>query len=214
MEVHASKASAVVVQRVPAAETDWFLDWQRGVTEAAEKFPGYRATDVYPPGNAQQDEWVIVLHFIDQDSLQNWLASPVRDEWVKKLGAKAGSFQVQMLQGGFGAWFLGLNREDTGPPPGWKMVLTVVLALFPTVMLLSIFVGPFTSPMGFAFSMLIGNFMSVAILQWVIMPQLTRLLAPWLNAKPRAGSVGSAGGAALILAALVLLALLFRLTTG
>jgi hypothetical protein len=214
MEVHASKASAVVVQRVPAAEADWFLEWQRGVTGAAEKFPGYRATDVYPPGDVKQDEWVIVLHFIDQQSLQNWLGSPVRDELVKKLGAKAGSFQVQMLQGGFGAWFLGLNRDGKGAPPGWKMVLTVVLALFPTVMLLSIFVGPFTAPMGFVFSMLVGNFMSVAILQWVIMPWLPRVLAPWLNAPRSAGLVWSLGGAALILAALVVLALLFRLVTS
>ena len=180
--MHASKASAVVVQRVPPGAEEWFLDWQRGVTAAAEKFPGYHATDIYSPDNSHQDQWVIVIHFNDQKSLQDWLASPARDEWVKKLAAKSSTFQVKTLPGGFGAWFLDQNRPGQAPPASWKMVLTVVLGLFPTVMVLTILVGPYTLPLGLAISMLIGNFLSVSILQWVVMPPLNKTLAPWLHA--------------------------------
>ncbi len=214
MEVHASKASAVVVQRVPPAEAEWFLDWQRGITTAAEGFPGYRATDVYPPDDARREEWVIVLHFVDNQSLQDWLSSPERDEWIKKLGARAGTFQLQMLRGGFGAWFVGLHNEGKGVPPGWKMVLTVVLALFPTVMLLSMFVRPLTTPLGLAFSLLLSNFLSVSILQWGIMPRLARILSPWLDAPQSAGQFRSLGGAAVILAVLIIIAFAFRTVTG
>ena len=69
MEVRSSRASAVVVQRVPAASVDWFMEWQRGVTGAAEGFAGYRGTDVYPPADGERDEWVVVIHFDDEKSL-------------------------------------------------------------------------------------------------------------------------------------------------
>ena len=188
------------------------MDWQRGATAAAEQFPGYRATDIYPP-DANQYEWVIVLHFTDEKSLQNWLASPVRNEWVMKLQAKASTFKLQMLPGGFGAWFVGQQNNGKAGPAGWKMVLTVVLGLFPTVMLLSILVGPYTAGMGFAVSMLIGNFMSVSILQWGVMPVLTKILAPWLNADAKQVGV-SIGGTAIVLAVMALLAVIFRLVAG
>jgi antibiotic biosynthesis monooxygenase (ABM) superfamily enzyme len=212
LEVHASKASAVVVQHVPAGDADWFMDWQRGTTAAAERFPGYRATDIYP-ADANQNEWVIVLHFVDEKSLQNWLTSPVRDEWVKKLKAKASTFRVETLSGGFGAWFVGKENQGKAGPAGWKMVLTVVLGLFPTVMLLSLIVGPYTAGLGFAVSMVIGNFMSVSILQWGVMPILTKVLAPWLNADSKQLGV-SIGGAAIVLFATALLTVIFTLIAG
>ncbi len=213
MEVRVCRASAVVVQRIPPAAADWFLQWQRGVTAAAETFPGYRGTDVYPPADGQGDEWVVLIHFDDDASLRRWLGSPVRAEWVGRLQAKVGAFEMKVLQGGFGFWFAGLVRGTDAVPPSWKMVLTVLLGLYPTVMLLTVFVGPYTSRLGLAVSMLIGNALSVSILQWVVMPSLTRLLGPWLRAKP--GSKGmSIIGLVLLLLVLAAMTALFRLATG
>ena len=109
MEVRISRASAVVVQHVPAALADWFMEWQRGVTGAAEGFAGYSGTDVYPPGDSERDEWVVVIHFDDEKSLQEWLDSSVRAQWVEKLQAQVGDFELKALPGGFGPWFAGLN---------------------------------------------------------------------------------------------------------
>ncbi len=78
MDVRVSQASAVVVQRVPAASADWFMQWQRGVSTAAEIFGGYRGTEVYPPRDDQRNEWVVVIHFDGEKSLREWLDSPVR----------------------------------------------------------------------------------------------------------------------------------------
>jgi antibiotic biosynthesis monooxygenase (ABM) superfamily enzyme len=213
VEVRISRASAVVVQRVPPACADWFMEWQRGITGAAEDFPGYRDTDVYPPAEGQRDEWVVVLHFDDEPSLRRWLDSPARAEWVQKLRAKVGDFEVKTLPGGFGPWFAGLARGPDHGPPSWKMALTVLLGLYPTVMLLAIFVGPYTNPLGMALAMLLSNALSVSILQWGVMPVLTTLLRPWLKAK--AGKkVVTFGGLGLILLLLAGLAVLFRQVTG
>lgn len=212
MEVHAGRASAVVVQRVPAAGADWFMEWQRGVTAAAASFPGYRGTDVYPPADGR-DEWVVVIHFEDEKSLQGWLTSPVRAGWVEKLRARLGDFELQALPDGFGPWFAGLNRHPAAPP-SWKMALTVLVALYPTVMLLTILTGPHLNPLGLAAAMLVGNALSCALLQWVVMPVTMAALGPWLAANDRRQRARSLGGLGLLLLLLAALVIAFRQVTG
>jgi antibiotic biosynthesis monooxygenase (ABM) superfamily enzyme len=94
------------------------------------------------------------------------------------------------------------------------MVLTVLLGLYPTVMLLNIVVVPYTSPLGLAMSMLIGNALSAAILQWAVMPLLNALLGRWLQATADKDKGLSIGGLLLILVLLAILAALFRQVTG
>jgi len=65
-----------------------------------------------------------------------------------------------------------------------------------------------------AFAMRVGNILSAAILEWAVMPLLNRALAPWLAAHGRDGRLVSVAGAALIVAALLGLALLFTLVGG
>ena len=86
-------------------------NWRRGITEAAKAFPGYQATDVYPPADSRQAEWVVVIHFDGPENLQRWLGSPVRTEWVEKLRKEMGDFRLKTLPAGFGAWFAGLVDE-------------------------------------------------------------------------------------------------------
>jgi len=215
VEVRVALASAVVVQRVPADRAEWFMEWQRGISEAAKEFTGYRSTDVYPPPANRGDEWVVVIDFDDERSLQEWLDSPVRAQWVEKLKAEVGSFELKAIPGGFGAWFASLDRGPEGvTPPPWKMAVTVLLGLYPTVMLLTLFPGPYTHPLGVALAMLIGNALSVGILQWGVLPALTSLLGPWLRANSDKQRHVSIGGLFVILVVLAGLALLFRQVTG
>jgi antibiotic biosynthesis monooxygenase (ABM) superfamily enzyme len=191
------------------------MDWEREISAAAEAFPGFQATEVYPPTEGQGDEWVVVIHFADEKSLRQWLGSEVRAQWVEKLRAKQlGDFTVKTLGGGLGFWFAGLARSTEEGPPSWKMALTVLLGLYPTVMLLTIFVGPYTAPLGLAVSMLIGNALSVCLLQWGVMPLLTPRLRHWLEASPSRNRAVSIGGACLVVLLLVALAVGFRQVTG
>jgi len=215
VEVRVSRASAVVVQRVPATSTDWFMEWQRGVAAAAELFSGYRGTDVYPPTDSRRDEWVVVIHFDDEKLLKEWLDSPVRAQWVEKLEAQVGDFELKALSGGFGAWFTSLGQSCTGAaPPSWKMALAVLLGLYPTVMVLTLFPGPYTHPLGLAVSMLVGNALSVSILQWAVMPVLNIVLGTWLKANSEQQRTYSLAGLLVIIVLLLVLAFLFRRVTG
>ena len=63
--------------------------------------------------------------------------------------------------------------------------------------------------------MRVGNILSAAILEWAVMPLLNRALAPWLAAHGRDGRfIVSVVGAALIAAALLGVAVVFRAVSG
>jgi antibiotic biosynthesis monooxygenase (ABM) superfamily enzyme len=213
MRVRGARASSVIVHRLRPDQAERFLEMQRGITEAAQGFPGYQATDVYPPAESQQLEWVVVIHFESPEALQRWLDSPVRAQWLEKIRAEVGDFRLKALPTGFGAWFAGLVDEPNATP-SWKIAASVMLTLYPTVMLLAIAVGPYLSPLGLAVSMLISNALSVSILQWAVTPVLRPVLAPWLGANERRQRAFSFGGLFVILLLLGGMTLGFRLMNG
>jgi antibiotic biosynthesis monooxygenase (ABM) superfamily enzyme len=210
LEVRGNRASTVIVHRVPKDCVERFLDWQRGIAMTAEASPGYQATEIYPPADPGKPEWVVLIHFDTEKNLQHWLDSPARAEWTARLPAEIADFRLKTLSGGFGPWFAGLVA-DGDPLPHWKMFLTVLFGLYPTVMLLAIFLSPHTNRFGPAVGLLIGNVASVAFLEWWGMPVIRRLLGPWLGAHGKEGRTVSLVGAILIVAALGLMTFLFYL---
>jgi uncharacterized protein len=213
IEARGPRASSVIVHRVPAGCADSFAQWQHGVTQAAQRFPGYVGTEHYPPADAGQSHWVVVLHFADAAALRHWLDSPERAAWTGKLPPEVADFRLKTLAGGFGPWFAGLVDADA-PLPRWKMALSVLFGLYPTVMLLVVFLAPHTQPLGLAVSMLLSNVASCVILEWLGMPAVRLVLRPWLRAGGKRGGTVTIVGTALILAALGVMAFLFSRVTG
>jgi antibiotic biosynthesis monooxygenase (ABM) superfamily enzyme len=214
LEVRDTQASSVIVHRVPAESVHEFLEWEQRVSEAAKKFPGYRATDIYPPDEASGVEWVVIIHFERARDLKSWLDSPVRADWMARLPRVLRDYRLKTLPSGFGPWFAAQLDQSETRPASWKMALTVLLGLYPTVMLLDLAVGPLLSHLGRAGGMLVGNALSVSILQWGVMPPLQRLLSPWLNAGPNSTGRQVVGWVVLIVLVLALQVVLFQRIRG
>lgn len=212
LEVRGARASSVIVQRIPANAADAFMEWQHGITAAAAMVPGYQTTEIYPPMSSQ-GEWVTIIHFDDSKSLQEWLDSPKRAEWIAKLPFEVRDYRLKMLPAGFGSWFAGLTQDGV-PLPHWKMALTVLFGLYPTIMLLHLFLSPHTQRFGPAVAILIGNVVSVSFLEWLGTPFIiTPLLGRWLGANGKESRTLSFVGLLLILGSLALMTFLFRLLT-
>ena len=79
---------------------------------------------------------------------------------------------------------------------------------------LALLVGPWLSPLGMSAAMLISNALSVSFLQWIGMPMLQPLLAPWLTADASTNRTRSAAWLGLILIVLLGQVALFRLIKG
>lgn len=211
LQVLGPRASSVIVQRIRPESAGVFLEWQRGISAAAAESPGYQSTEIYPP-SGRQERWVVIIHFDSPKTLKDWLDSPKRAEWVARLPCEVRGYRLKMVPSGFGAWFAGLADDGEGLPH-WKMALTVLLGLYPTIMLLNLFLSPHTQRFGPAVAILIGNAASVPFLEWVGMPALRRLLAPWLRASGNEERALSVVGLILIVGVLGLMTYLFHLVT-
>ena len=212
LEVRGARASSVIVQRIPPDAAEAFLEWQRGIAAAAAEFPGYQTTEIYPP-LAHQEEWVVIVHFDDPKTLQAWLESPARAEWTAKLPAGVADFKLKTLSAGLSPWFAGLIT-DGAAFPHWKVWLAVLLCLYPIVMLITIFVSPYTTRLfGMALAMLIGNAVSVAIIEWGT-PVYRYVLGWWFRAHGKEGRALSFVGLVLIVGTLALMTFVFSLMTG
>jgi antibiotic biosynthesis monooxygenase (ABM) superfamily enzyme len=148
----------------------------------------------------------------DAAALRHWLDSPERAAWTAKLPPEVADFRLKTFSGGFGPWFAGLVDADA-PLPRWKMALSVLLGLYPTVMLLVVLLAPHTQALGLAVSMLLSNVASCVILEWLGMPAVRFVLRPWLRASGNRSGTVTVVGTALILAALGAMAFLFSRIT-
>ena len=175
----------VFTHRVAKDKVEDYLEWRRKVIAAQAHYPGYLATEFFRPHGTFQNEWVDIVRYRSVDDLNRWMESEERQSLLKELDPIVESMHAHPLTGLEG-WFA-LNREPgaavSGPPP-WKQVLAVLFALYPTVMVLT-FLNPLWRNLPLPESMLIGNFLSVSLLTYLVMPRVSQFLGFWLEAPTR-----------------------------
>jgi uncharacterized protein len=171
---------AVVVSHVvrPGDESA-FLEWQARLAEAGRHAPGHRGTELHRPVPGVQDDWVVVTRFATTADLEGWLASPARRALLAE-GERFRDYRLARVgAASFGSWFPG--GASGSAPPSWKTALSVLVGLYPTVVLLTLAISALWPTGPLWASLLVGNVASVALLTWVVMPVVTRALRFWLE---------------------------------
>lgn len=172
----------VFTHRVSEGRVPDYLAWRPKAIAAQAYVPGYLATEFFEPRAKGQEEWVDIVRYDSVEHLDAWMES---QEWAGLLEELAQivesmhSHRVTGLEG----WFA-VNRGPGAPvvaPPPWKQAFSVLLALYPTVMLLGVATNPLMNGLNLPLQMLIGNTLSVALLTWLIMPRVSRWLSFWLD---------------------------------
>jgi hypothetical protein len=197
----------VFTHRVARERVADYLAWRRKAIAAQAHFPGYLATEFFEP-HGKQDEWVDVVRYSSLKDLENWMESKERRDLIDELDTIVESRHAHRVTGLEG-WFA-VNRADTpiNVPPPWKQALTVLFALYPTVMALT-FLNPLWQNRSLPVQMLFGNILSVALLTWLIMPAVSRLLGFWLESPTRDWK-NEALGLSTVAIGLLLFVLIFR----
>jgi antibiotic biosynthesis monooxygenase (ABM) superfamily enzyme len=197
----------VFTHRVPPDRVEDYLGWRRKTIAAQAHHPGYLATEFFQP-HGGQDEWVDIVRYASIRDLTEWMESPDRQVLLKELEPIVESMHAHRVTGLEG-WFA-VNRESGEPvimPPSWKQALTVLFALYPTVMVLT-FLNPLERGLSLAVQMLIGNILSVAFLTWLVMPWVSKFFAFWLT--PPNSWLNEVIGLGAAITGLALFVLLFR----
>jgi antibiotic biosynthesis monooxygenase (ABM) superfamily enzyme len=89
--------------------------------------------------------------------------------------------KLQVCPLGLAHWFM-TGAQHT-PPPRWKVAIVTWLGIFPTVLVLFTLLGDLLSTLPLVPRVMMLTGMVVLIMTWVVAPQMTKLMKPWLHAK-------------------------------
>ena len=146
--------------------------------DAVSRAPGFVRAQLYEPVEGIQDDTVVVFTFDDREHLERWLRSDERAELVASMEPHIEGHRTVNVVGGFAGWFtLGASQDVKR----WKQASVVLLALFPTTLLLTVVRQGVLPDLPLVPAVLVGNVAGVAILSWLLMPWLTHLLGGWLR---------------------------------
>ena len=200
----------VFTHRVADERVPDYLAWRRKAIAAQAHYPGYLATEFFEP-HGKMDEWVDVVRYDSLKDLEHWMESKERRDLLEELDSIVESRHAHRVTGLEG-WFA-MNRpgETATGPPSWKQALAVLFALYPTVMALT-FLNPLWRNQPLSVQMLFGNILSVALLTWLVMPAVSRLLDFWLSSTGKNWKTEALGIGA-VAAGLALFVLAFRMIT-
>jgi len=182
------KVAVVFTHYVKEGQESAFQESHADLQTAMRRFPGMEAVETFPPVAGVQKEWVDIARFRDVQSLEAWLDSDIRKEKIGAISKYLSKLDVRKIRSGFGEWFE-MSAKDHGPSR-WKQGFVVLFALYPTVMLVSQVAlrSGHHLPGGPALVTLVSNAISVALLNWLVMPLAIRVLGFFLRpAKPSLG---------------------------
>lgn len=209
--------TAVISHRVTPGREAQFVRWQAKLQKAQEKLPGYVGSELFRPVPGVQENWVSLLRFDTREHLENWLTSEARRKLLDEGRGAYASYDVRRIGSAFGGWFrFGRDTGGAGVPPNWKQAMSVLLGLYPTVMVLGLTVGRVLQAAGVAdyLALFVSNVLSVSILTWVVMPLINRVLGFWLVPRGAAPARTHVLGALAVALGYAALLALFGWTAG
>jgi antibiotic biosynthesis monooxygenase (ABM) superfamily enzyme len=169
----------VTVARVVRPELQQaFEQWATDVQELVATFPGHLGSSLLRPGSAS-DEYHLVYRFADDASLAAWERSPERHRALEQVRRLVEDERV--------ARAVGLETFFAVPPrPGpawrsWLLTVAVVLVVTTSFQLVAV---PFVGDWHWPLRLLLSAVYVVTALR-VLMPRLSRRLAPWLQGSRR-----------------------------
>lgn len=207
--------TVVYSHRVKSGCEEKFCAWRDGILREMGAWPGFLGAEVFEPRPGVQEDSVLVARFDSAASFEGWMASGHRARHVERLEPLVEGYSTRPLGSGLGGWFAFDDAPVTAPePPRWKQILMVTLGLYPTVMLLAVFLDPWLGRwVVFPVQMLIGNIICVSLLTWPVMPWLNRRFAPWLNPRGTERKSGLLGACVIGVLLLLWLALFLGVWT-
>ena len=150
------------------------------LAEAALRFPGHQGVSVLRPAAGGPSSYTIVVHFRSRPELDAWLGSEERGRLLAEADCHAdGELEVQEISGLEG-WFRIPGSPVVVAPPRWKMAVVTWVAILPLVELLGQLLVPRLGAMPVLLRPVPVTAISILLMTYLLVPQLTRLLRPWL----------------------------------
>jgi len=186
MPLENDRLTVVVARRIRAGKEDEYERTMRDFVSWSLSQPGHEGLHVLRPGPGERD-YTVVARFRDEASRRAFTAAPEYARWMQRLGELTeGDARIQELTGLEG--FVSLPGRALRRPPAWKLAVATFLGVFPTALVLGRVLAPHLELLPLLVSSVLFNAAMVALLTWVVMPLVTRVLNGWLFPQVRAAN--------------------------
>jgi antibiotic biosynthesis monooxygenase (ABM) superfamily enzyme len=172
--------TVTIARRVaPGREVD-FEAFSAALTRAATRYPGFLGAGMLRPGHLGEP-WHVVFRFDSIGHLRAWESAPERAELLAVGEELVRSTDVQRVTG-LETWFA-LPSRTAPAPPRWKMFAVSVVGIYALQLTFNLALQPFALPVVVRVALVAVAV--TALMTWLVMPRVARLLQDWLYAPPR-----------------------------
>jgi antibiotic biosynthesis monooxygenase (ABM) superfamily enzyme len=172
--------TVTIARRVaPGREAD-FEAFSSALTRAATKQAGFLGAGMLRPGHVGEP-WHVVFRFDSPEHLHAWEFSPERAELLALGEDLVHSTDMQRVTG-LETWFA-LPSRTAPAPPRWKMFAVSVVSIFVLQLTFNVALQPLALPVVLRVGLVAVAV--TALMTWLVMPRVARLLQDWLYAPPR-----------------------------
>jgi uncharacterized protein len=172
--------TTTVTRRIKPGHEVAYEGFLAGIITAASQFPGHLGAEVYRPQTAAAGEYRVVYRFDTAQHLRAWLDSPEHAAWLARAEPHVlGPLHRQVLTG-LEAWFTLPTQPAAPPPPRYKMAVLTWVTIFPLITGVVIASAPLIGGLALVVRLAVTTAVTVALMTWVVMPRVTRLLHRWL----------------------------------
>lgn len=176
-----ASVTVVITRRVrPGHEAAYEAALQR-VTEGAHALPGYLGATFQRPAAGGAREYTSVIRWADVTSLRAFEGSALRARFVEEVQPHVEADATWRELTGLEFWF--------APPPGTvvpqpspaRMALLLIAVVWSLVLLIGSAVNAVVgTALPYPLRLLLTIVIEVLLMTYVLMPRLTRWLAPWI----------------------------------
>jgi antibiotic biosynthesis monooxygenase (ABM) superfamily enzyme len=179
----AGAVTVLITRRVTPGHEAAFERASNDMTAAARTFPGYLGGQLVRPdadgNNTDASLYNVVFAFDTAAHLQVWQESPVRSLALAAIAPHIEGQTVRQVSG-LGYWFAAPTGPKQNRPPRWKVAVVTWLGICPTVYVLFLLLGELLAPWPLLPRVMLLTSLVVISMTWLVAPQLTQLLKPWL----------------------------------
>ena len=172
----------VTIERsvTPGREQD-FEAWANELTRTAAQFAGFLGAGLLRPA-VPGERWHVVFRFASRECLQAWEDSSVRRDLLGQASELMSTTAVRRFTG-LETWF-SIPGHSEQAPPRWKMFVVSVAGIYLLQMLFHLVADASIESWPLALRVAVLAGCVTALMTWVVMPRVARLLARWLYPQP------------------------------